>query len=177
MVPIRHGSDTTRVPIRRGVSHFSHLLRKVGEAKPARELFTTRIPTPSAKRSLSSIPWPVPPGLDRAGTNLTHCNGQIGAGSSNITLYIVWPYEQAPQVAHTLQQMPILRVRKGRGRKNRESTIMVARQDQKIQPYVGTAAPGCPVEQSSTPLHQTIPVMLSEAGRTEGPPCAVEASL
>jgi hypothetical protein len=40
-------------------------------------------------------------------------------------------------------------VREGRGRENRESRIMVAREDWKIQLYVGTAAPGCPVERSS----------------------------
>src|SRR5258708_7136643 len=63
------------------------------------------------------------PRLDRAGTNLSYCNGEIVPGSSNITLYIVWPCGRARWVAHTLQQMPGLRVREGRGRKNRESKI------------------------------------------------------
>jgi hypothetical protein len=30
------------------------------------------------------------PRLDRAGTKLSYCNGEIAAGSRNITLYIVW---------------------------------------------------------------------------------------
>ena len=68
----------------------------------------------------------VVPGLERATTNLTNCNGELGVGSSNITLYIVWPYPVALWVAHTLQQLSILRMREVRGRENRESRIMVA---------------------------------------------------
>jgi hypothetical protein len=30
------------------------------------------------------------PRLGRVGTNLSYCNGEIGRGSSNITLYMVW---------------------------------------------------------------------------------------
>src|ERR1700722_7957681 len=68
----------------------------------------------------------VVPGLERATTNLTNCNGELGVGSSNITLYIVWPYPVALWVAHTLQQLSILWMRELRGRENRESRIMVA---------------------------------------------------
>ncbi len=45
------------------------------------------------------------PRLDRAGTKLSYCNGEIGAGSSNITPYMVWAYERPRWVAHTLQQL------------------------------------------------------------------------
>src|SRR6202035_4521332 len=42
-------------------------------------------------------------------TNLSYCNGEITPGSSNITLYIVWPCVPPRQVAHTLRHMPGLR--------------------------------------------------------------------
>jgi hypothetical protein len=45
------------------------------------------------------------PRLDRAGTKLSYCNGEIGAGSSNITPYMVWACKRPRWVAHTLQQM------------------------------------------------------------------------
>lgn len=50
------------------------------------------------------------PGLARAGTNLSYCNGEIVPGSSNITLYIVWPWKRAPLVAQTLQHVSGLQV-------------------------------------------------------------------
>src|SRR5260370_36549117 len=49
------------------------------------------------------------PRLDRAGTKLSYCNGEIGAGASNITPYMVWPYERPRWGAHTLQQLSGLR--------------------------------------------------------------------
>ena len=45
------------------------------------------------------------PRLDRADTKLSYCNGEIGAGSSNITPYMVWACKRPRWVAHTLQQM------------------------------------------------------------------------
>jgi hypothetical protein len=50
------------------------------------------------------------PGWQGGAQKLSYCNGEIGAGSSNITLYMVWPYERPRWVAQTLQQMRILRV-------------------------------------------------------------------
>src|SRR5271169_6960090 len=57
------------------------------------------------------------PRLDRADTKLSYCNGEIGAGSSNITPYMVWPYPGPRWVAHTLQQMDGFRVETKRGGK------------------------------------------------------------
>src|SRR5271168_483819 len=53
------------------------------------------------------------PRLDRAGTKLSYCNGEIGAGSSNITPYMVWPYGRPRWVAQTLQQLNSFRVENG----------------------------------------------------------------
>jgi hypothetical protein len=50
----------------------------------------------------------------------------MGAGSSNITPYIVWPYLPALWVAHTLQQLGSLRLKEGWGGEDRESTIMLS---------------------------------------------------
>jgi len=66
------------------------------------------------------------PRLERAGTNSTNCNGELGARSSNITLYIVWPFRPALWVAHTLQQLTILQARVRTRWENRESRIMVS---------------------------------------------------
>jgi hypothetical protein len=49
------------------------------------------------------------PRLDRAGTKLSYCNGEIGAGSRNITPYMVWAYKGPRWVAHTLQQLDAFR--------------------------------------------------------------------
>ena len=46
------------------------------------------------------------PRLERVGTNLSYCNGEIGAGSSNITLYVVWPCVSPRWVAHALRHLP-----------------------------------------------------------------------
>src|SRR5579859_884043 len=48
------------------------------------------------------------PRLGRAGTKLSYCNGENGAGSSNITPYMVWPYGRPRWVAQTLQQIRTL---------------------------------------------------------------------
>src|SRR5579872_5168312 len=66
--------------------------------------------TPAAGAALASNR--LRPRLERAGTNLSNCNGEMGAGSSNITLYIVWPYVLALWVAQTLQQKPSFQGRK-----------------------------------------------------------------
>jgi len=50
------------------------------------------------------------PGLERVGTKLSYCNGEIDAGSSNITLYIVWPYAWPPCIAQALPQWCMLPV-------------------------------------------------------------------
>lgn len=44
------------------------------------------------------------PRLGRVGTKLSYCNGEIGPGSSNITLYIVWGCGRPRCIAQTLQQ-------------------------------------------------------------------------
>src|ERR1700753_4116719 len=43
------------------------------------------------------------PRLGRAHTKLSYCNGEIQAASSNITLYVVGPYELPPCIAQALQ--------------------------------------------------------------------------
>src|ERR1700739_18993 len=45
------------------------------------------------------------PGLDRAGTNLSYCNGEFRAGSSNIKLYMLWPCPLPLPVAHKVQHV------------------------------------------------------------------------
>jgi len=50
------------------------------------------------------------PGLEWVGTKLSYCNGKIQAGSSNITLYMVWAYEIAPCIAQTLHLMRSFRL-------------------------------------------------------------------
>jgi hypothetical protein len=60
------------------------------------------------------------------GTKLSYCNGEIGPGSSNITLYIVWAYETPPCIAQTLQQMYAFRVERKKRWEHRESRIRVA---------------------------------------------------
>ncbi len=69
---------------------------------------------------------PDSPQAGEAGTNLSYCNGEIGAGSSNITLYIVWPYARPRQIAQTLQQTPGLRAWKKRRGKSREQHNRIA---------------------------------------------------
>src|SRR5271168_5313763 len=54
------------------------------------------------------------PRLERAGTKLSYCNGEIGAGSSNITPYMVWACKGPRWVAHTLQQLDGFWVETGR---------------------------------------------------------------
>ena len=66
------------------------------------------------------------PGLDRAGTKLSYCNGENGAGSSDITPYMVWPYERPRWVAQTLQQMDRFWMETGRRWEMRESKIRLA---------------------------------------------------
>src|SRR5258708_31155576 len=75
------------------------------------------------------------PRPDRAGTNLSYCNGEIGPGSSNITLYIVWPSALARWVAHTLQHMPSLRLREGRGGRTARATMTIRRSVTRINLY------------------------------------------
>ena len=60
------------------------------------------------------------------GTKLSYCNGEIGPGSSNITLYIVWAYETPPCIAQTLQQMYAFRVERKKRWEHRESMNMLA---------------------------------------------------
>lgn len=52
------------------------------------------------------------PRLGRVGTNLSYCNGEIGLGSSNITLYMVWAYPIPPCIAQTLHHPNSLRLRR-----------------------------------------------------------------
>src|SRR5271155_385206 len=92
-----------------------------------RELFTRWMPASSKPFVLDQFrPW-----LERASTNLSNCNGEMGAGSSNITLYVVWPYVLALWVAHTLQQMTGLLSEGKTRRENRESKTMVVGCDRK----------------------------------------------
>jgi len=60
-----------------------------------------------------------PPRLDRVGTNLSYCTGEIPPASSNITPYIVGGCKIAPCIAQSLQQMPGLRVERKDGLENR----------------------------------------------------------
>ena len=52
--------------------------------------------------------------LDGASTKLSYCNGEIGAGSSNITPYMVWGCERPLWVAQTLRQLTGFWVETGR---------------------------------------------------------------
>ena len=89
-------------------------------------MFTKQIPPSVKYDSVLPVPDLNSRQAGEARTNLSYCNGEIGPGSSNITLYIVWPYERPRQIAHTLQHMFGLRVRKRRGGENRESEIMLS---------------------------------------------------
>ncbi len=60
-------------------------------------MFTNEIPLVNSMHASiwfdPLFPQPSYPQLDRAGTKLSYCNGEIGAGSSNITPYMVWAYK------------------------------------------------------------------------------------
>ena len=67
------------------------------------------------------------PGLDRAGTNLSYCNGEIRVASSNITLYVVWAGIRPRCIAHTWQHQVIFRRGdEDRRWENRESLLSLA---------------------------------------------------
>ena len=61
--------------------------------------------------------------LDRVGTDCSYSNGQIAAGSSKKTPYVVARFAQPRYFAHTLQHWVKQRVAKEPGRENRESGI------------------------------------------------------
>jgi hypothetical protein len=103
-----------------------HKLVRVKTLAAGMKLFTRRIPPSGITILVLLVPDLNSRRAGEARTNLSYCNGEIGPGSSNITLYIVWPYERPRQIAHTLQHMPALRVRKSEGGKNRESGFMLS---------------------------------------------------
>lgn len=77
-------------------------------------MFTNQIPLVNSMHA-GPFPGDIPhPRLDRAGTKLSYCNGEIGAGSSNITPYMVWACKRPRWVAHTLQQMDGFSVEKAK---------------------------------------------------------------
>jgi len=56
-------------------------------------VFTNKIPLAGSMHAGPNLRDILHPRLDRADTKLSYCNGEIGAGSSNITPYMVWPYD------------------------------------------------------------------------------------
>ena len=89
-----------------------------------------------------SHPW-----LDRAGTNLSYCNGEIRVASSNITPYIVWAWIRPRCIAHTLRHLDIWqRGDEDRRWENRESTSSLAQALEKCKWLAGS---GCEIRPES----------------------------
>ena len=91
------------------------------------------------------------PPAGQGGTKLSYCNGEIGAGSSNITPYMVWRYERPRWVAHTLQQMNVFSVGVGKEvgaprERNKASAFRLA-----SATGIATVVSGCPPGSSVCP--------------------------
>ena len=88
----------------------------------------------------SQFAFPYHPRLVRAGTKLSYCNGEIGAGSRNITPYIVWGYERPRCIAQTLQQTDGIRPRRRKRWENRESRIRLAQAVRECNGHIANVA-------------------------------------
>jgi hypothetical protein len=77
-------------------------------------VFTKGIPPPEFDAGWTTSWRHCSPLAGWASTKLSYCNGEIGAGSSNITPYMVWACEGPLWVAQTLRQMNGFTVEMGR---------------------------------------------------------------
>jgi hypothetical protein len=75
-------------------------------------MFTIKIPPHGKSMYAGRFSATFSPRAGEASTKLSYCNGRIGAGSSNITPYMVWPYGRPRWVAQTMRHLGSLRVQR-----------------------------------------------------------------